>query len=397
MAGKYRVGLVGCGSIAHYHMHGWNGVDQAEVVALADPVAEAREEFGERHGIAQRYEDFRQMVDDEALDIVSICTWHRLHAPMTIAACARKPRAVLCEKPMATSLGECDDMLTAARRNHVKLAIAHQRRFNPAWTLARKLVAEGAIGEVRQVNARGGQGLLNDCSHLLDMMRYVMGDPRAVWVMGNIERKTERFERDIPIEDRSLCVVQFDNGAIGQLLQELAGPNYQGGVFCGSEGIIELDESKVRLLNSNTGTWEERPGEGEDPSVGQQREIVEWIEGKVEHRGQAGKRQGGRGDHHGHLRVGAAARGDGAAIADHGLAAGSDDRGGGSAGRASGPLRHPRLPAARRGDAAGGLGGASPGPTPAPHLARRSCRRWRPPDGGTGEPSGRSEPQSGGR
>ena len=263
--------------------------------------------------------------------IVSICTWHKLHAPMTIAACARKPKAVLCEKPMATSLGDCDDMLIAARRNHVKLAIAHQRRFNPAWTLAKELVAEGAIGEVRQVNARGGQGLLNDCSHLLDMMRYVMGDPQAVWVMGNIERKTERFERDIPIEDRSLCVVQFDNGAIGQLLQELAGPNYQGGIFYGSEGIIELDESKVRLLNSKTGTWEERLGEGEEPSVGQQREIVEWIEGKVEHRGQA---ENGRAAVEIIMATyESARRGDGAALADDGFAAGGDDRGGGFAER----------------------------------------------------------------
>ena len=63
MAETYRVGIVGCGSIAHYHMHGWNGVDQAEVVALADPVAEAREEFGERHGIAQRFEIAR--ADDD--------------------------------------------------------------------------------------------------------------------------------------------------------------------------------------------------------------------------------------------------------------------------------------------------------------------------------------------
>ena len=148
MAEKYRVGIIGCGGIANYHMQGWNGVDQVEAVALADPVAAAREEFGERHGIAQRYEDVRQMLDEEALDIVSICTWHKLHAPMTIAACARKPKAVLCEKPMATSLGDCDDMLIAARRNRVKLAIAHQRRFNPAWTLAKELVAEGAIGEV---------------------------------------------------------------------------------------------------------------------------------------------------------------------------------------------------------------------------------------------------------
>ena len=287
MAEKYRVGIIGCGSIANYHMNGWNGVDQVEVVALADPVAEAREDFGDRHGIAERYEDFRQMLDNEMLDIVSICTWHKLHAPMTIAACARKPKAVLCEKPMATSLGDCDDMLIAARRNHVKLAIAHQRRFNPAWTLAKELVSRrghrrGAAGQCARRTGLA-QRLLAPVGHdaLCD------GRSAGVWVMGNIERKTERFERDIPIEDRSLCVVQFDNGAIGQLLQELAGPNYQGGIFYGSEGIIELDESKVRLLNSKTGTWEERPGEGEDPSVGQQREIVEWIEGKVEHRGQA--------------------------------------------------------------------------------------------------------------
>ncbi|MYA24706.1 MAG: hypothetical protein F4Z30_18865 [Gemmatimonadetes bacterium] len=77
MAEKYRVGIIGSGGIANYHMQGWNGVDQVEVVALADPVAAARAEFGERHGIAQRYEDCRQMLDEEALDIVSICTWHK--------------------------------------------------------------------------------------------------------------------------------------------------------------------------------------------------------------------------------------------------------------------------------------------------------------------------------
>ena len=309
-------------------------------MALADPVAEAREEFGEQHGIARRYEDFRRMLDDEALDIVSVCTWHKLHAPMTIAACARKPKAVLCEKPMATSLGECDDMLIAARRNRVKLAIAHQRRFNPAWTLAKATGGgRGPSARCGRSSARGGQGLLNDCSHLLDMMRYVMGDPRALWVMGNIERKTsERFERGVPIEDRSLCVVQFDSGAIGQILQELAGPNYQGGVFYGSEGIIELDESKVRLLNSRTGTWEEHPGGGEDPS----RRAAARDRGLDRRQGRA-PRPGGdtaarrwrsswpRTSRRGSTKVTALPS------ADDGLAAGGDDRGGGSAGGTAGP------------------------------------------------------------
>ncbi|MCZ6681193.1 MAG: Gfo/Idh/MocA family oxidoreductase [Candidatus Poribacteria bacterium] len=287
MADKYRVGIIGCGSIAGLHVHGYQGVEEVEIVAIADPVEAALNDFGERHNIKKRYLDAREMLDKENLDIVSVATWHKLHAPMTIAACARKPKAVLCEKPMATSLGECDEMMIAARRTDVKVAIAHQRRFNPVWTDARELIADGAIGEPRQIVCRGGQGLLNDCSHLLDMMRYVQGDPDAAWVIGNIERKTERYERDIPIEDRSAGIIGFNNGCIGLLLQELAGPNYQGGVIYGSDGILDLTEQRVRLLNSKKAEWEERQAEGENPSVAQVRELVSWIEGKTEHRGDA--------------------------------------------------------------------------------------------------------------
>ncbi|MSR81405.1 MAG: Gfo/Idh/MocA family oxidoreductase [Candidatus Latescibacteria bacterium] len=287
MADKYRAVIAGCGSMSHGHALGYQSMENVEVVAIADPVAEARANFGERYRVKRQYEDFRQMLDEERPDIVSIVTWHRLHAPMTIAACARRPKAVLCEKPMSVSLGDCDEMIVAARRNEVKLAIAHQRRFNPAWNEARKLIKEGAIGRPRQVVARGGQGLLNDCSHLLDMMRYVQGDVEADWVMGNVERKTDRYERDIRIEDRSAGIIHFNNGALGLILQELDGPNYQGGIFYGSEGTLELDEQKVRLLNSTTGKWEERVVQGEDPSVAQARELVEWIEGKTEHRGRA--------------------------------------------------------------------------------------------------------------
>lgn len=82
---------------------------------------------------------------------------------MTIAACDRRVKAVLCEKPMATSLGECHEIMAVAQRNNVKVAIAHQRRFNFAWTDARGLIAEGAISEPRQIQivCRDGQGLLN--------------------------------------------------------------------------------------------------------------------------------------------------------------------------------------------------------------------------------------------
>ena len=285
---RYRAGIIGCGSIANAHARGYLGVNEIELVAIADPVKTALDEFKERYNIQNGYDDAREMLDEEELDIVSVATPHKQHAPMVIAACSRKPKAVLCEKPMAINLGECDEMMTVAQRNDVKLAIGHQRRFLPAWTHARELVTSGAIGEPRYIVAKGAQGLLNDCSHLLDMMRYVLGDPQPQWVMGNIERKTDRYERGIPIEDRSAGIVQFDNGTIGTLFQELAEPYRQGGTFYGSEGTLELDEGKARLLStSKSGDWEEYSPEGENPHIAQAQELVEWIEGKVEHRGEA--------------------------------------------------------------------------------------------------------------
>ena len=134
-----------------------------EIVAVVDSVQSILDNSGQQFGIEDRYLDAREILDQEYLDIASVATSHKLHAPMTIAACDRRVKAVLCEKPMATSLGECHEIMAVAQRNNVKVAIAHQRRFNFAWTDARELIAEGAISEPRQIQivCRDGQGLLN--------------------------------------------------------------------------------------------------------------------------------------------------------------------------------------------------------------------------------------------
>jgi len=298
MANKYRVGIIGCGGIAHAHARGYETLEGVEIAAIADPIPEAMNEFGDKHHITKRYADARKMLDEEELDIVSVCTWHKLHAPMTIAACTRKPKAVLCEKPMATNLMECDDMMIAARRNNVKLAIGHQRRFNAAWNEGKRLIADGAIGEVRLVFCNGtNQGILNDATHSIDFMRYLLGDPGTLWVMGNIQRKTDRYERDVRIEECAEGVICFENGTIGLILQELLWPISRafpatgragmGGIFLGSDGILEVDEMKVRLLSPKTGKWETKEVKGEDPFAAQARELIDWIEGRIEHRGRA--------------------------------------------------------------------------------------------------------------
>src|SRR5579859_4261924 len=177
---QYRVGMIATGSIARSQARGWMHTPEVQLVAIADTSEAARREFGEAFGVPEdkQYADYDQMLDTEQLDIVSVCSWHGQHAPMTTAAAARRPKAILCEKPMATSLGDADEMITAARRNKVKLAIGHMRRFYSGWEAARQLVADGAIGRPLRVWSQIRDGLLNWGTHTIDGMRFVIGDPK---------------------------------------------------------------------------------------------------------------------------------------------------------------------------------------------------------------------------
>jgi predicted dehydrogenase len=241
------------------------------------------------------------MLDQEGLDVVSVCTWHGGHAPWTIAAAAHKPKAILCEKPMADTLGRAEEMLVACRRNNVKLVIAHQRRFLPAYTLARDLIAEGAIGQVEMMISFGADGLPNFCSHQTDMFRYLLNDDECEWVMGNVERKTDRYERNTRIEDAAIAVFQFKGGARALTLADVTPIVYQGAQIYGSKGMITLSTNNLQLLNESTGGgWKLHEPDGKfykvaeqgdrfewlEGATGQATELADWIEGKAEsHRG----------------------------------------------------------------------------------------------------------------
>lgn len=288
---QYRVGVIGCGSIAQAHAHGWTHCANTELVALADITPGARDEFGEKFGVppAKRYADLREMLDQEKLDIVSVCLWHGQHAPTVIAAAARRPKVILCEKPMATSLGEAEQMLIAAQRNGVKLAIGHQRRFLPGWNAARQLIADGAIGRPLHLWSNIADGLLNWGTHTIDMMRYIMGDPEAVAVIGAVQRQTDRYERGLRVEDSCAGLIQFANGAQALIESDLT-PREQASINCtfyGTDGTLTVDENTVRLMNGETNGWRSI-SEGlashtfQDAFVAQADEIVSWIEGRVD-------------------------------------------------------------------------------------------------------------------
>lgn len=281
MPNKLRAAVIGVGGISANHIHGYLASGRYEVVALADLNAEAMTEKNEQFEIAPaHYTDGRQMMEKERPDVVSVCTWHMGHAPWTIAAAAYKPKAILCEKPMADSVGAAERMLIACRRNDVKLAIAHQRRFLPAYTLAKDLITEKAIGEVSLIQSMGGAGLPNYSSHQTDMYRYLLSDDECVWVMGNIERKTDQHERATRIEDRAMAVFQFAGGPRAIILSDLV-PNYfQGAQIFGSDGMISLTTESLQILNADTGGhWQQREPDGKFYTLAELGDRFEWMEG----------------------------------------------------------------------------------------------------------------------
>ena len=281
---RYRVAIVACGGIARSHARGWSSTSDVAISALADSNVAALAEFGETFGVPQehRYQDYRIMLEREEPDIVSICSWHGQHAEMTIAAAARQPKLILCEKPMATSLGEADAMLTACQRNNVRLAIGHMRRFYRGWEEARRLVSEGAIGTPRKVWSLVHDGLLNWGTHTIDGLRFVLGDPATEWVLGAVERKTDRYERGLRIEDAGLGLIALAGGAVVSLLDDLTPYGSINFQITGSEGILDVDEDNVKLLNGTTGGWRPIEFDHVDPFVEQARGIVDWLDGKVE-------------------------------------------------------------------------------------------------------------------
>jgi UDP-N-acetyl-2-amino-2-deoxyglucuronate dehydrogenase len=280
VADKLRVGVIGSGGISTIHLRGYLDSGRYEIVGLADLEAAAMAEKNEKFGIAPRhYTDARAMLAAEKPDVVSICTWHPGHAPMAIAAAVFRPRVILVEKPMADTLGAAEQMVTACKRNGVKLAVSHQRRFLPSYTLARELIARGAIGEVRTIQSFAADGLPNYSTHQTDMYRYLLGDVECDWVMGNVERKTDRHERSTRIEDCAVGVFHFANGSVALLLSDVTPTVYQGALIYGTDGMITLTTRDLLLMNGETGgRWQHHEPDGRFHKVADHGDQFEWYE-----------------------------------------------------------------------------------------------------------------------
>jgi predicted dehydrogenase len=288
--GRYRVALLGLGSIARAHLRGYQAAGNAtrgEIVAGADVSEEARARFAAEVATARTYADFQELLERERPDVVSVCTWPPLHPQMVQAAAEAGVRGILCEKPMALDLAGCDRMLAAAEKQGAVLVVGHQRRLQPKFSRARALIEEGAIGELELLCGIAAGDLLTDGTHTVDALRFFTGDTAVEWVMGNVDLR----ERELPpsdgprrsgfqqwdetrtryghrVEAGACATLAFAGGVRATLeLGICARPGYQRFAIYGSEGMIKISgdrpaegEPLLQVRRKGGTGWEIVPG-----------------------------------------------------------------------------------------------------------------------------------------
>ncbi len=245
---RLKVAIIGVGGISKHHINSYLANQNVELYAFCDINEKVLRAKGETYGITRLYTDEATMLRElPEIDAVSVCTWNSAHAPCTIMA-LEAGKHVLCEKPMATNADDAAKMLEVAKRTGKKLMVGFVRRFGKDTRVIRDFMDAGNIGELYYAKAsylrrngcpggwfgdksRSGGGPLIDLGvHVIDLVRYLMGNPKPVSVTGatfkklgnrpgvkdSVEYKSvSKSGEDIfDVEDLATAFVRFENGAV---------------------------------------------------------------------------------------------------------------------------------------------------------------------------------------
>jgi len=185
------IGRTGKGNYGHGLHLAYRELDNVELAAVADEDEEGRGKAQEETGAERAYADYRQMLETERPDIVSVCPrWPDCHLEMVLA-CLEAGAHVYCEKPMTWNLEEGDRIVDAARKAGKKIAVAHQGVYLPRIQQVKRMLEEGRIGQVQAIYAHGkqdrrggGEDMMVLGTHLFNMMRFFAGD--VAWMSAHV-------------------------------------------------------------------------------------------------------------------------------------------------------------------------------------------------------------------
>ncbi len=266
---RLKVGVIGCGSIAkHRHLPEYAANTQIEIAAVCDIVKTRADEIAALYG-AVAYERFEELLQNEEIDAVSVCTPNYLHAPISIAA-LKAGKHVLCEKPMATSRVDAEKMIETASTSEKKLMIAHNQRFVPSHEKAREILASGEVGKIYSFRTAFGHpgpegwsvdgkeswffekekafiGAMGDLGvHKTDLIRYLLGE-EIVEVGSFVETSAKEFAT---VDDNAVCILKSESGIIGTLAASWAytAKEDNSTIIYAEKAILRLEDDPVNSL-----------------------------------------------------------------------------------------------------------------------------------------------------
>lgn len=237
---KYRAALAGCGSVSRSHIDFYPGWDIAELAACADPFPPARERAAAAVPGCRAWKDYAELLaNTRDLDLFVIATRPNLHHSIALAAAKAGVRAVLCEKPMAHDLAQAEEMMDVCQQHGTRLIIGHQRRYDPQYSTARRLIREGKIGEVVSVEAywpcsrqaylgghrlavEGGGVVIYLGIHVFDMIHHLLGNTKTV------SARLTKKPAESDIEDGAVCTLLLESGQtvlvnLGEAVYDIGG------------------------------------------------------------------------------------------------------------------------------------------------------------------------------
>lgn len=229
--------LIGCGRISTNHIKAALN-NKLEIVAVCDVEPSHMEEVLKKHNLEKeasikRYTDYKKMIEENELELVSIATESGIHAEVALF-CIDNGINVIIEKPMAMSMKDANEIIKRSKEKNVKVSACHQNRFNIAVQEMRKALESGRFGKIshgsihvrwnrnqdyytqapwRGTWAQDGGTLMNQCIHGIDLLRWMMGD--EVEEVYGVTR--QQFHHYLEAEDIGMAVVKFKNGSIATI------------------------------------------------------------------------------------------------------------------------------------------------------------------------------------
>ena len=252
--------IYGCGNIAKVHAEAVMTIEGARLVGCFDMYAPSRDAFSEKYGI-KAYSSARELIDDPEIDVVSVCTPNGTHADIAIQLLLANKNVVI-EKPMATTVRDCDRIIEAERNSTGRVLVISQFRMSKDVDKIKKIIEGGEIGKIVLCDLYmkyhrseeyykgswkgtraldGGGALMNQGVHGIDLLRYIMGPVK------NVKSIVRTLVHDIEVEDAAVAAIEFESGAIGVIEATTAiTPGFDREMkIYGSRGCVHLTENRI--------------------------------------------------------------------------------------------------------------------------------------------------------